>query len=55
MKCEKCIYFDDDVCKRYPPAISAAMDSSDELIPFLGYPSVEPDDWCGEFKAEAKH
>jgi len=54
MKCEKCIYFDGEVCHRYPPTIMVMMDSKDEPQPAIGLPNVEPDDWCGEFKAETE-
>jgi len=54
MSCEKCIYFESDLCHRYPPTVLLVIDSKDELVPSIGFPHVEEDDWCGEFNAGLK-
>ena len=48
--CEDCHYFEADkedesigVCRRYPPMLA-----TDEQIGF--WPTVDIDDWCGEYK-----
>jgi hypothetical protein len=59
-KCKNCIYFDsrlpdtigESFCRRYPPAMIDIMCTGQKDLIIHGYPDVEPDDWCGEFKRE---
>ena len=38
MNCEKCFYYHERECRRFPP--------------FHGFPVVAVSSWCGEFKAK---
>jgi len=55
VECGKCIYFESGLCHRYPPIVSVVIDSKDELVPTLSFPTVEEDDWCGEFISDVKN
>ena len=56
VSCGDCKFFDDDAgeCRRYPPTVMAyAAESFDGGVGFTSqWPSVRPDDWCGEWKEE---
>lgn len=54
MKCSECKFVDTNTyrflkffCRRYPPVL--IIDSDDEYR--YGYPYVDRNDWCGEFKS----
>ena len=48
MKCEKCQFWEHGLCHRNPPTLPSSEDSTRE------FPATYPDDWCGEFKAQAQ-
>lgn len=47
-RCDKCKYWDGGCCRRRSPAPF----NDDKVPPGVGafWPSVLPNDWCGEFK-----
>ena len=52
-KCEDCIYYTHDrFCNRYPPTMAVTTNEEGEIIPVIGFPDVDPEDWCGEFKVD---
>jgi len=55
MTCGECIYFVDFFCRRYPPTITVVHDPDDGFTPCVGFPTVEKDEWCGEFKSDKNH
>lgn len=45
-KCQDCMYFEEkyEQCRRFPPQVW-----TNEIQIKESFPSVELDDWCGEF------
>jgi len=52
--CENCYYFDNGVCRRYPPTkevdIVYSSPAREEIAPI--WPVVLKTDWCGEWSAK---
>ena len=66
-RCETCRYSSDEVCgwlscHRYPPVVPSASDGyagsglfDVEIgVLYTGYPTVSPDEWCGEWRKRKK-
>jgi len=45
--CENCRYYFFGFCRRYPPTVLIDP-SSEEDETVSQWPTVEPEDWCGE-------
>lgn len=63
MRCETCRFFEDGLCKRFPPTVTKGISSMGPGRMY-GYstvrtytsttsPRVERDDWCGEYSPRA--
>ncbi len=57
--CQNCMYFysSESQCLRYPPQVfvmtvyrKMTADDGSYDTKCANFPTVEPDDWCGEFK-----
>jgi hypothetical protein len=47
--CKNCVFYAYTKCKRYPPVVKMEAGYHQTHAPPL-FPTVERDDWCGEFK-----
>ena len=55
-KCEKCVYWEAGLCKRYPPSRFSGNYQGDPELKYYSYifPETESDCWCGEYKRKGE-
>lgn len=56
-KCINCVFYDDSVCRRFPPKVNCyeyevfEYGKNERKIGFVSeFPEVNKENWCGEFK-----
>ena len=48
--CSKCAFYLHQKCRRYPPVgVPGMLPGTGYTTVQWEYPSMEPDDWCGEY------
>lgn len=45
-------WYDVDRCRRFPPQRAPFIFYGLSFIAFAAFPSVDGDEWCGEYRAE---
>lgn len=50
--CFACKFYlmSDGVCRRYPPQNVGGIDKKSQAIWATGFPRLQPNGWCGEFR-----
>lgn len=49
--CRNCRFYEEGDCKRYPPQLGVDPNCEHTGNVFYCFPSVDKEDWCGEFQA----
>lgn len=50
--CKGCAFLDAQQCHRFPPQIVVGETEDGDEFPLSLYPTMDDDDWCGEFRGK---